>query len=420
VDRRVTVERALRGAPPHRLLDSLRVDLAQQLAALSADLLLVDYGLTSLRPVEPVQDHAGVQHAAVGTGPAGRAFATQQPYLFGGDGPTATAYLPVTVRGERYGVLVVALPADRVAPETTEDLVHVAEMLGHALRVADRHTDLYRLTRRTRPLSVPAEMQWGALPGRACAGPEFDLHAYWEPSYSSGGHVLDWSVTGEELQLVVANATGPGTRSALVSTLALNAIRNARRAGLDLVGQASLTDQALYGQHRGERSLSALLLGFTLATGDVEVVDAGSPTVWRRRGSRTERIELERQLPLGMFEDTVYATQRLRVLPGDRLLFVACDRGEPPSGGGDVDLDRSVGRAIERTRHLDGAETPQAVVRALRGAPGRLPDDILVLCLDWRGSAIYGADGMESAKGGRAEYEVCAKHGTKPCEEGGC
>lgn len=383
--RRVTTERALRGAPPHRLLDSLRVDLAQQVAAVSVDLLLVDYGLTSLRPVGPVQAPAGVQHVTVGTGPAGRAFSTQQPYLFGGDGPTVTAFLPVTVRGDRCGVLVVVLPSDRVTPQTTEDLVHVAESLGHALRVAERHTDLYRRTRRAQPLSVPAEMQWGMLPGRACTGAEFDLHAYWEPSYGSGGHVLDWCVAEEELTLVVANGTGGGTQSALVSNLALNAIRNARRAGLDLVGQASLTDQALYGQHRGEWSLSALLLSFARATGEVRVVDAGSPTVWRLRGAVTERIDLEHQLPLGMFEDTVYATQRLRVLPGDRLVFVACDRGDAAPDGDDEALDRSVGRAVDRARHLHGRDTPQAVVRALREAPGRTPDDVLVLCLDWHG-----------------------------------
>ncbi|MFF9909092.1 PP2C family protein-serine/threonine phosphatase [Streptomyces sp. NPDC013457] len=396
----MTTERALRGAPPHRLLDSLRVELAQLVAALSVDLLLVDYGLTSLHPVEPVQAPAAVQHVTVGSGPAGRAFSTQQPYLFGGDGPTATVFLPVTVRGDRCGVLVVVLPSHRVTARSTEDLVHVAEILGHALRVADRHTDLYRRTRRARPLSVLAEMQWGVLPGRACTGAEFDLNAYWEPAYTSGGHVLDWCVTEEELTLVVANGTGPGTRSALVSNLALNAIRNARRAGLDLVGQASLTDQALYGQHRGERSLSALLLSFARATGDLRVVDAGSPTVWRLRGTVTERIELDRQLPLGMFEDTVYAPQHLRVLPGDRLVFLAWDRSEAAPDGNDEALDLSVGRVIDRTRLVPGRDAPQAVVRALREAPGTTPDDVLVVCLDWhgRGGEGRGGDGGAAAQ----------------------
>ncbi|MCT4351519.1 serine/threonine-protein phosphatase [Streptomyces sp. Je 1-79] len=388
----MTVERALRGAPAHRLLDSLRINLAQQFAAFSVDLLLVDYGLTALRPVEPVQARAGLQPSALDSGPAGHAFTTQQPYLSGADGPTATAYLPVSVRGDRCGVLVVDLLPEHLTPRCAEDLVGIAETLGHALQVADRHTDVYRQTRRARALSIPAEMQWDMLPGRACAGEEFTLHAYWEPAYTSGGHVLDWSVTDEDLTLVVADGTGPGTPSVLVSNLALSALRNARRAGLDLVGQASLTDQALYGQHRGERSLSALLMSVRLADGEVRVVDAGSPTVWRTRGAVTERLDLERQLPLGMFEDTVYATQRLRILPGDRLVFLACDRSESPPGAGDPAADRAVSSAIDAARHLTCADTPRAVVRALRGTPGGSAEAVLVLCLDWHGGRVAERD----------------------------
>ncbi|MCX5232467.1 GAF domain-containing SpoIIE family protein phosphatase [Streptomyces sp. NPDC006553] len=393
----MTVEGALRGAAPHLLLDSLRTSLTQLYAASSADLLLIDYGFTSLRPVAPVQAPAGMPQVPVDAGPVGRVFRTQQPYLFRDVGPTATVYLPVTVRGDRFGVLVVVLPADRCAPETTESLGRVAETLGHALRVADRHTDLYRSTRRTHALSVAGEMQWDNLPGRACAGPAFDLHAHWEPAYTSGGHLLDWSVTEDELLLIVADGVGPGTPAALVSTLALTAIRNARRAGLDLVGQASLTDQALYGQYRGKSTLAALLLRLDLTTGEIEVVDAGSPTLWRIRGAVTERVELDRQLPLGMFEDSVYATQRLRLLPGDRLVFVACGTGEPPAAGECEAPDGPVARALARTSHLSGADAPGAVVRALRDSPRGAPDAVLVLCLDWRG---HGAGGPDASRDG--------------------
>ncbi|WP_411109221.1 PP2C family protein-serine/threonine phosphatase [Streptomyces sp. c-19] len=376
---------ALRGAAPHLLLDSLRTSLAHLHAATSADLLLVDYGFTTLRPVEPVQTPAGMPHTPVDAGPAGRVFRTQQPYLFRDVGPTATVYLPVTVRGDRFGVLVVVLPADRSTSETTASLARIAETLGHALRVADRHTDLYRRTRRTRALSVAGEMQWDTLPGRACAGPAFDLHAHWEPAYTSGGHLLDWSATERDLVIVVADGAGPGTPAALASTLALTAIRNARRAGLDLVTQASLTDQALYGQYRGEHPLSALLLRLDLTTGEAEVVDAGSPTLWRVRSTVTERIELDRQLPLGMFEDTVYTPQRLRLLRGDRLVFVAHGTGEPTAGDGHEAPDGPVVRALTGARRRKGADVPRAVVRALRGTPRGAPDAVLVLCLDWRG-----------------------------------
>ncbi|MEE1820597.1 SpoIIE family protein phosphatase [Streptomyces sp. SP18ES09] len=385
----MTVESALRGAAPHLLLDSLRTSLARLYAATSADLLLIDYGFTSLRPVEPVRAPAGDRHVPVDAGPAGRVFRTQQPYLFRDVGPTATVYLPVTVRGDRFGVLVVGLPEDRATPDTTASLGRVAETLGHALRVADRHTDLYRTTRRTHALTVAGEMQWDTLPGRACSGPAFDLHAHWEPSYTSGGHLLDWSVTEDEILLIVADGAGPGMPAALVSTLALTAVRNARRAGLDLVGQASLTDQALYGQYRGNSALAALLLRLDLATGAIEVVDAGSPTLWRIRDTVAERVELDRQLPLGMFEDTVYATQRLRLLPGDRLVFVAHGASSP---GGCGTPDGPVARALEHVRGIDGADAPEVVVKALRASPGGARDAVLVLCLDWHGQGTRSPD----------------------------
>ncbi|MEV8625272.1 SpoIIE family protein phosphatase [Streptomyces sp. NPDC051079] len=144
-------------------------------------------------------------------------------------------------------------------------------------------------------------------------------------------------------------------------------------------------DQALYGHYRGKSALAALLLRFDLATGGIEVVDAGSPTLWRIRGSTTERVELDRQLPLGMFEDTVYAMQRLRLLPGDRSVFVACDPGEPRSAGDGEAGDGPVARALAQARHLSCADAPRAVVRALREASPGAPESVLVVCLDWHG-----------------------------------
>lgn len=383
------VERALRGAPPHGLLDSLRTHLAQHFAATAVDLLLIDYGLSSLRPFGPCDAVRGP--VPVEASPAGRVFSEQQPYLSTGAGPTVTAYLPVAVRGDRYGVLVVTLPRSQEPPEVFLDhLGAIAQMLGHALRVAERHTDVYREARRNGPLTLSAEMQWELMPGRSCSREEFDLHAHGEPAYASGGHLFDWSASADQLTLVVANSAGTDAEAGLVNNLALNAIRNARRAGLDLAGQAALADQALYGQHRGTRHLSTLLMCFDLRTGAAQIVDAGSPSVWRVSGPTARRVELERQLPLGMFEDTVYAAQHLRTRPQERLLFVACGPELPASQAAHADFDQAVSRAVTRTRHLPGADTPKAVLRELV-AHGAAPDGGLVLSLDLRGPSADGA-----------------------------
>ncbi|MFE7775272.1 PP2C family protein-serine/threonine phosphatase [Streptomyces sp. NPDC057445] len=390
----MVVERALRGAPPHGLLDSLRVNLARHYGATDVGLLLADYGLVTLRPFDRTAVGGPV---SVESSPAGKAFSAQQPYLSTGPGLMVTVHLPVTVRGDRYGVLTVTLPEDG-SPESVQDLEAISEMLGHALRVAERHTDVYRQARRERRLTAPAEMQWQLLPGRTCRRDEFDLHAYWEPVYASRGHLFDWSASADQLTLVVASGTGPGIEDALLNNLALNAIRNARRSRADLVGQASLADQALYGQHGGSRYLPTVLIGLELRTGTMRIVDAGSPTVWRMRGSQVERMELEGQLPLGMFEDTVYSTQQLQLLPGDRLLFVACVDGpsssERDSAGAATPDDNVVSRAIEATRHLSCVAAPQAVYREIwtRGGGGAA-DGGSVLCLDWHGRPVRRTEG---------------------------
>ncbi|KQX12245.1 hypothetical protein ASC82_13480 [Streptomyces sp. Root431] len=77
----------------------------------------------------------------------------------------------------------------------------------------------------------------------------------------------------------------------------------------------------------------SVLLRFDLTTGEIEVVDAGSPTLWRIRGAVTERVELDRQLPLGMVEDTVYAPQRLRLPHGDRPVSSPAARASPGPRG---------------------------------------------------------------------------------------
>ncbi|GAB3565334.1 hypothetical protein GCM10027445_10620 [Amycolatopsis endophytica] len=53
-----------------------------------------------------------------------------------------------------------------------------------------------------------------------------------------------------------------------------------------------------------QQAYATLLLRFELDTGRVEVVDAGSPQLWLLREEGVEPVKFERQLPLGMFENT--------------------------------------------------------------------------------------------------------------------
>ncbi|WP_327071162.1 PP2C family protein-serine/threonine phosphatase [Kitasatospora sp. NBC_01302] len=402
------VERALRAAAPHALLGALTASLAPY-GVFDVQLLMADYSMTVLQPVSGLPRTA--PPLAVHAGAAGRAFGTQRPYAEPladqrpprGGQPATLLHLPVSVRGDRLGVLSLALDADRLTAELRDELAEVAEMLGHQIVVAERDTDLYLQARRKDRLTLAAEMQWQLLPARACSRAEYAIGAQLEPAYAVHGDSVDWSATGDRLTLTITNGMGEGIEASLLTNLATSALRNARRAGVGLADQAALADQAVYGQYRGRAHVSVLLLEFHLDSGLVEIVDAGSPELLRLRDGLIERIPFEAQLPLGLADDTPYATQRIQVLPGDRLVFVS-DGVHAVAGDGARSDGRALARAIRAVRMLPAADVPRRVLSELVRHRGESPaDDALVVCLDWFGRPDRTEEGED-----RSERPRCA------------
>ncbi|OKJ61507.1 PP2C family protein-serine/threonine phosphatase [Streptomyces sp. CB02261] len=378
------VEQALRRAAPHLLVSVVEDALRKHRDARRVELRLADYGLRSLQLVGGAPD--APRQVLINDSPQGRAFNAQEPYVTQ-EADSVSVHLPVTIRGDRMGVLTVGMPAGTDLVPLLPGLRHLCEALGHEILVAERDTDLYVLARRATRLTLAAEMQWQLLPGRSCARPEFALGAHLEPAYAIFGDNYDWSASADHLTLTVTNGMGEGIEAALLTNLAINALRNARRAGLGLADQAALADQAVYAQYRGSAFISVLLLRFDLATGEVEAVDAGSPRLWRLRGRNVERISLEAQLPLGMFEESAYVPERFTVLPGDRLLFGSDGVYDAASPEGESYGERALARALTATRLLPPTQVPGAVLRELATYHGGTPleDDALVVCLDWQG-----------------------------------
>ncbi|MFJ8045681.1 PP2C family protein-serine/threonine phosphatase [Kitasatospora sp. NPDC096147] len=386
------VERALRTAAPYALLDALREHLARSYGVATTELLLADYSLTVLQQVTDLPLTA--PPVSVHSSAPGRAFGSQQPHAEAADDTgRVLLHLPVTVRGDRLGVLSLSLDGDALTPERRDELGEIAEMLGHHILVAERDTDLYLQARRKDRLTLAAEMQWQLLPARACAREEYAIGAQLEPAYAIRGDNFDWSATEDRLTLAVTNGMGEGIDAALLTNLAVNALRNARRAGVAIADQAALADQALYAQYRGDAHLSVLLLEFHLDTGLVEIVDAGSPQLHRLRDGVVEHLPFVAQLPLGLADDTPYEAQRIRVRPGDRLIFVSDGVHAVASRSGEVYGHAALARAIQSTRLLPAAEVPRAILTELAAHRDDEPlDDALIVCLDWYGRHPAPAD----------------------------
>ncbi|MEU5634924.1 PP2C family protein-serine/threonine phosphatase [Streptomyces rishiriensis] len=400
MNRLVAAARALRTAAPHRLPGALHTVLRAHYAAEAVDLLLADYGMTALLSV--ASDGPGVRDRRTvplhGSAP-GRAFGAQEPYLEDLDDGFVLAHLPVTVRGDRLGVLSVTLPGAESDDRRLAELAELAQLLGHEVVVAERDTDVYRQARRTDRLTLAAEMQWELLPARSCAGDEYALGAQLEPAYAVFGDNFDWAASADRLMVYVTNGMGEGIEASLLTGLGINALRNARRAGIPIADQAALADQAIHAHYRGEAHLSVLLVEIELSTGRMRVVDAGSPQLLLVRDRTLTRVALDAQLPLGMFEETDYTAQEFGLLPGDRLIFVSDGVHAVASPSGETYGEHALARAVASAALLPAADVPGAVLRDLTGHRGRPEpdDDAVVVCLDWFGGRPVSPSGRPDA-----------------------
>jgi serine phosphatase RsbU (regulator of sigma subunit) len=163
-------------------------------------------------------------------------------------------------------------------------------------------------------------------------------------------------------------------------------MRNARRSGADIVEQAELASDALYARYGGAAHAATLLLEIDLVGGQVAAVDAGSPRAVIAREREFHQVTLEQQLPLGMFADNRYETQRFRLEPGDRLLVVSDGVHAATPGGKAPYGSSAMLAALRRTRLQPATEAVGTVMRGLRDYhAGTDPaDDAVTVCLDWR------------------------------------
>ncbi|MCW6006530.1 serine/threonine-protein phosphatase [Micromonospora sp. CPCC 205371] len=366
-ERLAAARRALAEAPAHLVVEHLADHLAKAYGIDDAELYQVDYRLAALLPLAGGQALTGVD------APAWRSFDEQAEVIDG-----AVRYLPVTMRGERFGVL-------RLAPATGQpgELAETASMLAHELAAVRGSTDRYTVAARSQRLSLAAEMQWELLPGRSRVRPAFSLAGQLEPAYAVRGDSFDWADDPGQVYLTTLNGMGEGVAAATLSSLATNALRNARRAGLELSDQAALADQAVWAYHGGTQHVAALLLRLDLPTGLVTAVDAGSPRLMILRDGEVIEQELVAQFPLGMFEGTLYHEQRFHLAVGDRLFVVSDGVLDAISDTGRYG-DQQLAQFVRDTRLLAPLQAVRSLLANLRAfVGGELVDDAVAVCLDW-------------------------------------
>jgi serine phosphatase RsbU (regulator of sigma subunit) len=374
-------------AAPVGVADAMAAALRDMLDARDVSFLIADFSgrsLTRLSHTAPSAaggsriEERSARVELAGT-PYGDALARQRPVLLA-EGDDTRILAPVTSRGEAVGVLEVVLPFEPAA-ETLEDVELAAHQFAYMVIANRRYTDLFEWGQRTVPLSLAAEIQRRLLPASyTCEADQFTLAGWLEPAGEVGGDTFDFSLDRNALHVSMTDAMGHSVASALLATLAVGALRNARRSGAGLVEQARSADDALLAHAQQGGFVTGQLVRIDLVAQTARVVNAGHPRPFRLRGGRAEQIELSANQPLGAAAGATWSEEELALEAGDRVLFLTDGMLERGAEGLDVPA------LMLASAHLHPREAIQHLTHAVLDAVGgTLRDDATSLCLDWHG-----------------------------------
>ena len=380
---------AVEDAPPVAALDVLGDRLRKAIGANDVSFLIADFSGQALIRLQ----HAGSELATrtqgretaervplVGT-PHGRALAGQTVEVESSGGDSGTrVYAPVTNRGEAIGLIELHL-AEIPDEQTLANVALAAHALAYVVIANRRFTDLFAWGQRSVRLSLAAEIQHRLLPASyTCEAGQFTLAAWLEPAGDVGGDTFDFSMDRDTLHLSMTDAMGHEVGAAVLATVLVGALRNARRAGVQLGEQARLANAGLHDFARRGGFVTGQLARIDLREETAAIVNAGHPSPLRLRGGRVEPVALHADPPFGIVEGQEFLVQPLPLEPGDRLMFLT-----------DGMLERNVASVDLAALVTAGADMhPREAVQhltqtILEAAGGELKDDAAAMCLDWHG-----------------------------------
>ena len=379
---------AVEDAPPVAAVDVLADRLRQVIGATDVSFLIADFSGRALIRLE----HTGSELAARTQGretaervplvgsPHGRALAGQAVGVESGDGGGTRLCAPVTNRGEAIGVLELQL-ANAPDEQTLADVALAAHVLAYVVVANRRFTDLFAWGQRSVRLSLAAEIQHRLLPASyTCEAGQFTLAAWLEPAGEIGGDTFDFSMDRDTLHLSMTDAMGHEVDAAVLATVLVGALRNARRAGVGLGEQSRLANAGLHDFVRSGGFVTGQVARIDLRAETATIVNAGHPSPMRLRGDRVEPVALRADPPFGVVQGHEFEVQVLPLQPGDRLMFITDGLLERNVSSIDLPALLTAGKGMhprEAVQHL--------VHKVLEAAGGELKDDAAAMCLDWHG-----------------------------------
>lgn len=390
-------------APDHALPE-LFEQYGQALGVTRVVAYLADLQARSLAPLLGMGPHARDSHVEVlnvDRTMAGRAFQHLEVVRQVLEADESTddgrlqVWLPLVDGTERVGVLAVTVPdADALEAHggaLEERLLTFAAVAAELIVTKTKYGDTLVRLRRTKDMSLAAEMQWSLLPPLAFVSDDVTITGGVEPAYEVGGDTFDYAVDPGLAHLAVFDAMGHGLPSAQLSALTVAAYRNARRGRLGLSELARSVDAAVASVFAADAFATGVVVKLDTETGMLQWVNAGHPApLLLRHGRLVRTLDVEPTLPFGlggMVDLRGVHIGQERLEPGDMVLLHSDGVVEARSPhGAFFGTDRLVELlTLHLAAGLPPTETMRRVTLALLDHhQGRLSDDASFLLLQYR------------------------------------
>ncbi|MBI4943565.1 MAG: serine/threonine-protein phosphatase [Actinobacteria bacterium] len=379
-------------ADPQSVVDTLSLTAAE-LDCSDVALYLVDYQHTTLRPASTARGRGEAPLRLDGT-VAGRVFTSGQPHRVAADDGW-DVWVPVTEGAQRAGVLRVRMPERDDVREAF--IVELGLAAGHLVVSAGAYTDHWATARRGREMSLPAEIQWSILPPLTFAVGGTTVAGLLEPAYDVAGDCFDYSLNGNDLDIVVFDAMGHGLASSVLASLAMSAYRHRRREGGhdDPRSLLRAVDAVVADYAHGDAFVTGIAARLDIVTGALVWTSAGHPEPLHVRSGHTlAPKDAEPAPPLGLLawagRDLDLGLTRVDLEPGDGVLLYTDGVTEARDATGEEFGEERLRDFLERTTAslLDPAETLRHLIRSVtehNDVP--LRDDATTAYVRWDGAA---------------------------------
>jgi serine phosphatase RsbU (regulator of sigma subunit) len=303
-----------------------------------------------------------------------------------GGGRATRLWMPLLDGAERAGVLEVVFPGE-VDAATEEEVRFFASLVAELAVTRDAYSDVFSRLRRSREMSIAAEIQWELLPPLTFGTERVVISGALEPSYEIGGDTFDYAVNGGVVDLMVLDAVGHGLPAALLATAAIGAYRGGRRQGRSLPETSALMDAVIAQQFPASQFATAVLARLDLDTGRLSWVNAGHPApLVVRDNALLPAPSCPSSRPLGL-QDGPATECRMQLQPGDRVLLYTDGIVEARSPQGEFFGEERLADFVIRAEAA-GDPPPETLRRLMQSVmahqAGRLQDDASIVVVEWR------------------------------------